>query len=110
MGCPPVMGRLHTRYAPVRRSYCYALALHVLGLPLALILSQDQTLHCKMILIVVRRLYKILTYGLPHHFKELVPFSTVCLNWECKGRNFFIMSIPERKKFFISPTFSPRFS
>ena len=49
----PVTGRLHTRYAPVRRSsaaYCYALLpldLHVLGLPLAFILSQDQTLHCK---------------------------------------------------------------
>ena len=47
------MGRLHTRYAPVRRSppkYCYLvlpLDLHVLGLPLAFILSQDQTLHCK---------------------------------------------------------------
>ena len=49
----PVTGRLHTRYAPVRRSsaaYCYALLpldLHVLSLPLAFILSQDQTLHCK---------------------------------------------------------------
>ena len=49
----PVTGRLHTRYAPVRRSsaeYCYSLLpldLHVLGLPLAFILSQDQTLHCK---------------------------------------------------------------
>ena len=46
------MGRLHTRYAPVRRSpavYCYTplpLDLHVLSLPLAFILSQDQTLHC----------------------------------------------------------------
>ena len=46
-------GRLHTRYAPVRRSsaqYCYRLLpldLHVLSLPLAFILSQDQTLHCK---------------------------------------------------------------
>ena len=50
---PPVVGRLHTRYAPVRRSpprYCYLalpLDLHVLSLPLAFILSQDQTLHCK---------------------------------------------------------------
>ena len=50
---PPVRGRLHTRYAPVRRSpaeYCYSLLpldLHVLSLPLAFILSQDQTLHCK---------------------------------------------------------------
>ena len=49
----PVTGRLHTRYAPVRRSspkYCYLalpLDLHVLSLPLAFILSQDQTLHCK---------------------------------------------------------------
>lgn len=48
----PVKERLHTCYAPVRRSpavYCYTLLpldLHVLGLPLALILSQDQTLHC----------------------------------------------------------------
>ena len=51
-GYPPVEGRLHTRYSPVRRSppvYCYTalpLDLHVLGLPLAFILSQDQTLRC----------------------------------------------------------------
>ena len=50
---PPVKGRLHTRYAPVRRSSAdckqslLPLDLHVLGLPLAFILSQDQTLHCK---------------------------------------------------------------
>ena len=43
---------LFTRYAPFCRSppvYCYTalpLDLHVLGLPLAFILSQDQTLHC----------------------------------------------------------------
>ena len=49
----PVAGRLHTRYAPVRRSpaeHCCSplpLDLHVLSLPLAFILSQDQTLHCK---------------------------------------------------------------
>ena len=45
--------RLHTCYSPIRRSptpYCYGslpLDLHVLGLSLAFILSQDQTLHCK---------------------------------------------------------------
>ena len=48
-GYPPVVGRLHTRYAPVRRSCtperALPLDLHVLGLPLAFILSQDQTLH-----------------------------------------------------------------
>jgi hypothetical protein len=41
---------LHTRYAPVRHSCTPERALpfdlHVLGLPLAFILSQDQTLHC----------------------------------------------------------------
>ncbi len=51
-GYPPEKGRLHTRYAPVRRSLGSKLPipldLHVLGLPLAFILSQDQTLHCKM--------------------------------------------------------------
>ena len=56
---PPVTGRLHTRYAPVRRSpavYCYTplpLDLHVLSLPLAFILSQDQTLHCKNCLFIL---------------------------------------------------------
>ena len=54
-GYPPDMGRLLTRYAPVRHSHQIQQAffwipsdLHVLGLPLAFILSQDQTLHCKM--------------------------------------------------------------
>ena len=51
-GCAPAGGRSHTRYAPVRRSpaqCCHCplpLDLHVLGLPLAFILSQDQTLRC----------------------------------------------------------------
>ena len=50
-GYSPLIGRLHTRYSPVRRSppmYCYTvlpLDLHVLSLSLAFILSQDQTLH-----------------------------------------------------------------
>jgi len=56
MDYPPVTGMLLTRYAPFRRSppvYCYTalpLDLHVLSLPLAFILSQDQTLHCIMFL------------------------------------------------------------
>ena len=51
-GCAPAGGRSHTRYAPGRRSpaqCCHCplpLDLHVLGLPLAFILSQDQTLRC----------------------------------------------------------------
>ena len=53
-GYPPRAGRLHTCYAPVRRSppmrcrTALPLDLHVLGLPLAFILSQDQTLHCNI--------------------------------------------------------------
>ena len=58
-GCSPVRARLHTRYAPVRRSpakYCYFLLpldLHVLGLSLAFILSQDQTLRCMTFLFCI---------------------------------------------------------
>ena len=55
-GCPPVPARFHTRCAPVRRSpasHCcdpLPLDLHVLGLSLAFILSQDQTLRCMTLL------------------------------------------------------------
>ena len=55
-GYPPDPGMLLTCYAPFRRSppeCCHPalpLGLHVLGLPLAFILSQDQTLHCIIIL------------------------------------------------------------
>ena len=47
-GYPPDRGRLHTCSSPVRRSHPEGIppGLHVLGLPLAFILSQDQTLHC----------------------------------------------------------------
>ena len=54
-GYPSLIGRLHTRYSPVRRSppvYCYTvlpLDLHVLSLSLAFILSQDQTLRCQFV-------------------------------------------------------------
>ncbi len=55
---PPDEGTLLTRYSPFRRSpalYCYnplPLDLHVLSLPLAFILSQDQTLHCIFFIIL----------------------------------------------------------
>src|SRR5690554_4291327 len=49
LGYSPVQGRLHTCYSPIRRSHPdkseLPLDLHVLSLPLAFILSQDQTLH-----------------------------------------------------------------
>ena len=53
-GYSPETGKLLTRYAPLRRSpsnlpeglFMLPIDLHVLSLPLAFILSQDQTLHC----------------------------------------------------------------
>ena len=68
-GYPPLIGRLHTRYSPVRRSppmYCYIvlpLDLHVLSLSLAFILSQDQTLRCIncFVLLRIRFLFQVLT-------------------------------------------------
>ena len=51
-GYPADRGGLHTRYAPVRHSHPpeggLPYDLHVLGLPLAFILSQDQTLRCSI--------------------------------------------------------------
>ena len=59
--CPPVQGRLPTRYSPVRHSVSYifppkssvvraSFDLHVLGTPPAFILSQDQTLMFKCLI------------------------------------------------------------
>ena len=52
-GYPLPLGRLPTRYSPVRRSCtpegALPLDLHVLGTPPAFILSQDQTLQLKSI-------------------------------------------------------------
>ena len=60
-GYPPDKGKLLTRYAPLRRSpstepessVMLPLDLHVLSLPLAFILSQDQTLHCIIYYIIL---------------------------------------------------------
>src|SRR5690625_641262 len=56
---PKLTGRLPTCYSPIRRSFhtrppegfCMipALDLHVLGTPPAFVLSQDQTLHRKLV-------------------------------------------------------------
>ena len=79
MGYPPVMGRLHTRYAPVRNSSAESklsllpFYLHVLGLPLAFILSQDQTLHCKI-------LKNLTTKEINFYLLMMVLFSVTKLN------------------------------
>ena len=116
-GYPRVSGRLDTRYAPVRRSppqYCYLvlpLDLHVLSLELAFILSQDQTLHCKIsyVLLLVRfnllknQIYQLclLTVSVSYlskncttclfiskSFKELF-FKHLLFESGCKGKAYF---------------------
>src|SRR5690606_15537130 len=63
-GYSPVKGRLHTRYSPIRRSQetevSLPLDLHVLGLPLAFILSQDQTLH-RSLFVLLSSVYTLLS-------------------------------------------------
>jgi hypothetical protein len=63
------------------------LDLHVLSLPLAFILSQDQTLHCKRSLI--SWLIKKITCSLLHYFKELPLFS--------KGGQIYVFRTDPRK-------------
>ena len=56
--------------------------LHVLGLPLAFILSQDQTLHCKLLYTLFELapqraqffslFLRLLFFFALHHFKELI--------------------------------------
>ena len=88
---PPVTGRLHTRYAPVRRSpavYCYTplpLDLHVLSLPLAFILSQDQTLHCKNCLFIL---------PLTRLVSPLPPRDRHRTHAISMSQNFYVLSFP----------------
>ena len=119
-GYPPVAGRLHTRYAPVRRSpavYCYTplpLDLHVLGLPLAFILSQDQTLHCKNCLLLPLTRLRVSASGLPRmpptHAISSFPFVSMflrllsravpCGAFPCRKRVQRYDLFPNRQNFF----------
>ena len=96
------MGRLHTRYAPVRRSpseYCYSmlpLDLHVLSLSLAFILSQDQTLRCN---------YFVLFFSL---FSGLSDLQKLLDGWTFSSPLFIscttiILSLSQRSLFFAPP-------
>ena len=89
MGYTPVSGRLHTRYSPVRRSpsrYCYLmmpLDLHVLSLSLAFILSQDQTLHTKIIFqksyLAGSCVHESRLPSIPIHARYVVIFTSILL-------------------------------
>jgi hypothetical protein len=99
--CPPVRGRLHTRYAPVRHWYCYPFDLHVLGLPLAFILSQDQTLHCKdhLYLDSFIKLTKCLRFRRISTLVHLTVVVAVCC---LKSRSLLIFSSSLRQRTFSS--------
>ena len=107
MSYSPLIGKLHTRYSPVRRSpaeYCYSplpLDLHVLSLSLAFILSQDQTLRCSNCFMSLLKIplslgpsifdgihSKYLYYCCICKFlKELFTIVS-CETW-CKGKDFY---------------------
>ena len=88
-GYLPVRGWLHTCYSPVRRSpakYCYSplpLDLHVLSLSLAFILSQDQTLHTKIILqkfsLAGSCVHESRLPSIPIHARYVVIFTSILL-------------------------------
>ena len=105
-GYPPGSGRLHTRYAPVRRSpaaHCCAplpLDLHVLGLPLAFILSQDQTLRCTKSL-PLGLLAFIYCFSLcPGCFRSILSFFPVAA--------YSFSSVPSRQRTFAYSSFLSR--
>src|SRR5690625_112078 len=116
------MGRSCTRYSPIRHSFLLQATrlpydLHVLSLPLAFILSQDQTLHCIVVRIYLsfrsenrKSIYVIkLDHSLTHYQKFKFVIETRYLNLvsylfsqsikelffksECKYRN--IISNPQ---------------
>ena len=131
-GYLPVRGWLHTCYSPVRRSppvYCYTvlpLDLHVLSLSLAFILSQDQTLHTKIILqkfsLAGSCVHESRLASIPIHARYVVIFTSILLKnsschlhrrrfskseSECKDKAF--LSFPPNlfrsffKLFFLTP-------
>lgn len=112
-GYSPLIGRLHTRYSPVRRSppmYCYIvlpLDLHVLSLSLAFILSQDQTLRCLNCFISLCSEFVFI-----FKFLTVLIFNTCTTCWYvnlsknfrflfdcgCKGKDFFLTTKFFRRK------------
>ena len=108
-GYLPVTGKSLTCYAPFRRSppeYCYPalpLDLHVLSLPLAFILSQDQTLLCIFIILQVRirhsqfhikkstlSIFVLLVLASLYLIFQYFQSTTVVSQTDCKDTHFFI--------------------
>ena len=111
MSYPPLIGKLHTRYSPVRRSPAIVgkptiplpLDLHVLSLSLAFILSQDQTLRCYKLFMsyaqdsVTIRFIKYWRYLFSKYLYYLLIYvifsknlvAIVIFDCGCKGKNFY---------------------
>ena len=111
MSYPPLIGKLHTRYSPVRRSPAIVgkptiplpLDLHVLSLSLAFILSQDQTLRCYKLFMsyaqdsVTFRFIKYWRYLFSKYLYYLLIYvifsknlvAIVIFDCGCKGKNFY---------------------
>ena len=115
-GYLPVRGWLHTCYSPVRRSppvYCYTvlpLDLHVLSLSLAFILSQDQTLHTKIIFqksyLAGSCVHESRLPSIPIHARYVVIFTSILLkNSSCHlhRRRFFRSESGCKDKAMIPP-------
>ena len=111
-GYSPLIGRLHTRYSPVRRSppmYCYTvlpLDLHVLSLSLAFILSQDQTLRCLNCLYLYAQnsyLFQVID-GINYNTCTTCWYVNLSKNFRllfdcgCKGKDFFLTAKFFRRK------------
>ena len=107
-GCPRATGMSLTRYAPFRRSPpgrcrpALPLDLHVLSLPLAFILSQDQTLLCiyTVSLVRPRQLHSLLNKkeinALHFSFSVLVVLPSVfSMNLSCVSERLNLRSVLE---------------
>ena len=117
IGYPPDTGKLLTCYAPFRRSppeYCYPalpLDLHVLSLPLAFILSQDQTLHCTSFILYssstiltsssLKGIYALMYFVLPYTSHTFFKYAA-CLYHYFNQLPFVSRTGLQRYAFFLS--------
>ena len=107
MGYPPERGRLSTRYSPVRHftrpaNRAFSCDLHVLGMPPALILSQDQTLQFYLEFSRTRTHYLV--------FKEQDFGDYYCNNFPAAVKGFvfrFSLAAPPSGNCFCNPTRLP---
>ena len=97
-GCPRATGMSLTRYAPFRRSPpgrcrpALPLDLHVLSLPLAFILSQDQTLLCIYTLSLKFDPDNLFIFPKKKNQRSHFVLGTCCTNLSILSMNFPVIS------------------